>query len=132
MYGSWNPSELDDPDTTSVVSGENSPPIRRILLPGPGRLQHMCSALSCLSVREGRGETEVPVIFSQDLSDDRDDGDEPLPPQRRPEQEVWPTLYSCMSWRGQELPLNGLYSSASELPRSPKDMRNPKVKSKEG
>ena len=57
-------SELDDPDTISVVVEEELPPSRRIFL--SGRVQHKWLYLGCLSVREGRGETSVPVIFSQD------------------------------------------------------------------
>ena len=84
-YGSVKLSELDDPDTISEVVGDREPPSNMISSP-PGRLQHMWSSLPSLSVREGRGETSVPVIFSQVSGDD-----EFLhtPPQRRPEQEVW-------------------------------------------
>ena len=119
LYGSVNPSELDDPDTTSVVVRELTPPSNIILSPGPGSVQQRWSDLSCLSVREGRGETEVPVIFSQDRGDD-----ESQPPHRRPAQEVWWSLSSCRSWTGQELPLDGLYSS-TELYGNPPDMRKP-------
>ena len=76
-----NPSVLEDPDTISVVVGEYLPPSNIIL--SAGRLQQRWSCLFCLSVREGRGETSVPVILSQDCHED-----EPQPPQTRPEQEV--------------------------------------------
>ena len=40
MYGSENPSELDDPDTISVVVGDSEPPRRRIWVPPvPGSVQ---------------------------------------------------------------------------------------------
>ena len=73
-------------------------------------------------MREGRGETSVPVIFSQDRGDD-----ESPPPQTRPAQDVWPCLFSCRSWTGQELPLDGLNTSTffRELFGPPPDIRNP-------
>ena len=73
-------------------------------------------------MREGRGETEVPVIFSQDRDDD-----ESQPPQTRPAQEEWKYLFSCRSWTGQELPLDGLYSSTFllELSGHPPDIMKP-------
>ena len=88
-----------------------------------GRLQQRWPYLFCLSVREGRGETSVPVILSQDCHDD----DEPRPPQTRPPQEEWRHLYCCRSWTGQELPLTGLYSSAFllELSGAPPFIKNP-------
>ena len=110
LYGSVNPSVLDDPDTISVVVGEYLPPSNIIwLLPllGLGRVQQRWPYLSCLSVREGRGETSVPVIFSQDRPIDSIF----VPPQMRSPQELWPNLSSCRFWREQELPLEGLYSS---------------------
>ena len=74
-------------------------------------------------MREGRGETSVPVIFSQD----RDDDDEYPLPQTRPEQEEWDLLSSCRSWTGQELPLDGLNTSTflPELSGPPPDLMNP-------
>ena len=72
VYGKAKLSELDEPDTISVVVGECQPPRRRISFP-PGRLQQRWSSLSCLRVREGRGETSDPVIFSQDRDEDDDD-----------------------------------------------------------
>ena len=118
-----NPSELEDPDTISVVVGEYSPPSNIIL--SAVRLQQRCSSLHCLSVREVRGETSVPVILSQDSRDD----DVQPPPQTRPPQEEWAHLYCCRSWTGQELPLAGLYSSAFllELSVHPPLMRNPGI-----
>ena len=86
-----NPSELEDSDTISVVVGEYRPPSNMIL--SAVRLQQRWFTLFCLSVREGRGETSVPVILSQDCTDD----DESKPPQRRPPQEEWPRLASCRS-----------------------------------
>ena len=63
-------AELEDPETISVVVGESQPP-RIIIFPSsPGRLQQRWPSLFCLSVREGRGETSVPVILSQDCHDD--------------------------------------------------------------
>ena len=116
-------SELDDPDTISEVVGDREPPSNMISSP-PGRLQHMWSSLPLLSVREGRGETSVPVIFSQEWSVAGW-----LPPQTRPEQEVWKSLSSCRSWTGQELPLDGLYSSTffRELSGYPPDIMKPGI-----
>ena len=71
LYGRSKLLELDDPDTISVVVGDQLPPINIIFL--SGRLQHRWSDLFCLSVREGRGETSVPVILSQDRDDDDDE-----------------------------------------------------------
>ena len=119
-----NPSEVDDPDTISVVvAAENSPPSNMIL--SAGRLQQRWLSLFCLSLRDGRGETSVPVILSQDCSDD----DELWPPQTRPPQEECHALYCCRSWTGQELPLAGLYSSAFflELSGYPPVIRNPRI-----
>ena len=122
MYGSLKLSVLDDPDTISVVAGENQPP-RRMVLFSAGKVQHRLPALPALSVREARGETSVPDIFSQE----RDEF--PWPPQRRPEQEVWPSLASFRSWTGQELPLAGLYTSTFllELSGLPPEMINPGI-----
>ena len=53
---------LDIPVTTSVLVGEGAPPSRRVL--PSGRLQHRLP-LFCLRLRDGRGETTVPVILSQ-------------------------------------------------------------------
>ena len=76
--------KLDDPETTLVVVGEEPPPSSRIFPSLPGRLQQRWSYLACLSVRKGRGETSVPVIFSHDWIDD-----ESSPPQMRPPQLEW-------------------------------------------
>ena len=97
-------SELEDPDTISVVVWLSSPPRRRIFC--PGRLQHKWLNLGCLSVREGRGETSVPVIFSQDCG-------EKAPPHIRLEQLECSYLWFSRSWGGQEFPLVGLYNSKS-------------------
>ena len=107
---------------TSVVVGEKPPPSRRIPS-SPGSLQHRWPYLSSVRVREGRGETSVPVILTQDFHDD----DEPGPPQMRPPQLEWPFLYFCRSWTRQLFPVAGLYSSTflSELSGNPPDMRNP-------
>ena len=88
------------------------------MLPPPlGRLQHRWDDRFCLSVREGRGETSVPVILSQE---DCVVDDEPVPPHMRPEQEVGLYLPSSKSWRvGQEFPLahctlDGFHSSTTD------------------
>ena len=125
-YGRLKLSELDDSDTTSVVVGDSQPPIRRILS-SPGNFQQILPNLTCLSVREWRGETSIPVIFSHDLYWPMSNSLEP--PQTRPPQEEWEYLSSCRSWTGQELPLAGLYNSAFllELSGSPPVMRNPGI-----
>ena len=75
-----------------------------------------------MSVREGRGETAVPLFFSHDCPDDG-------PPQMRPLQLEWYALGCCRSWTGQELPLEGLYSSTFLLMLGgyPPEMRKPGI-----
>ena len=75
-------------------------------------------------MREGIKETSVPVIFSQDRPDE---DDEYQLPHTSPAQEVWYFLSSCRSWTGQELPLDGLYSSTFllELSGPPPDIIKP-------
>ena len=107
MYGRTKLAELEDPETTSVVVGEEVPPNNITFPSSPGRLQQRCNLLSSLSVREGREETSEPLTFSHDLSDD-----DVLPPQMRPPQLEWRYLSCCRSWTVQELPLEGLYSSS--------------------
>ena len=95
------------------------------MLSSPGSVQQRKLNLFFLSVREGRGETSVPVIFSQDRPDD-----EAGPPQTRPEQEMWLRLATCRSWTGQEVPLpDGLNSSTFLLMLSgnPPDIRKPGI-----
>ena len=92
--------------------------------PSPGKVQHRWSRLLCWSVREGRGETSVPLIFSQD----RVEAESKFPPPHRsPEQAVCFSRASCRSWTGQEWPLEGLKTSTAllELPGLPPEMRNP-------
>ena len=122
-YGRLKLPELDDPETISVVVGESWPP-RIIIFPSsPGRLQQRWPHLSCLSVREGRGETSVPVIFPQDRPDD---DEPPQPPQTSPAQEEWRHLSSCRSWTGTELPLDGLNTSTFlKLSGYPPDIMSP-------
>ena len=122
IYGSLKLSVLEDPDTISVVVGENQPPSRMVLF-SAGKVQHRLPALPALSAREARGETSIPDIFSQE----RDEF--PWPPQRRPVQEVWPTLASSRSRTGQDLPLAGLYTSTFllELSGFPPEIINPGI-----
>ena len=115
-------SELSVSETNSVVVGESSPPSRRMLLLSPGRLQHRWFILLCLSVREGRGEISVPVIFRQDCDDD-----EYQPPHRRLEQELCLYLSPGRSCTVHELPLTGLNTSALLMAPSPPVMRTPAV-----
>ena len=123
LYSRVKLSELSVSETNSVVVGDSIPPSRRMLLLSPGRLPHRCLYLLCLSVREGRGEISVPVIFRQDCRDD----DECQSPQRRSEQELWLYLLSGRSCTGQELPLTGLNTSALMSSSSPPVMRTPAV-----
>ena len=104
----------------SVVLGEEEPPRRRIPS-SPGSLQQRWASLSSVRMREGRGETSVPVYLSQDRDDDVQ------PPQMRLPQLVWPSLFCSRSWPGQVFPLAGLYSSTFliELSGYPPVMRNP-------
>ena len=101
---------------------ESEPPSNKILSP-PGKLQQRWRPLFCLRVREGTNETSVPLIFKHDRSDDESE-----PPQRRPEQEEWllPAQSSGMSWRVQEVRLDGLYNNTVFLD-PPSVMRNPGI-----
>ena len=106
----------------SVVVGDDSPPRRRRWPSSPGKLQQRCCLLSCVRLREGRGENSVPVYLSQDRDDDVQ------PPQMRLPQLVWPSLFCSRSWPGQVFPLAGLYSSTFLMELSvgyPPVMRNP-------
>ena len=105
----------------SVVVGDDSPPRRRRWPSSPGKLQQRCCLLSSVRLKEGRGETSVPVYLSQDRDDDVQ------PPQMRLPQLVWPSLSCCRSWKRQVFPLAGLYSSTflEEVSGSPPDTRNP-------
>ena len=126
LYGSLKAILLDAPDTISVVVWERRPPNKMILF-SPGRLQQRCPSLSWLSVRDGRGETSVPLILKQDLNAAVE---ESPPPQIRPEHAVCWYQPSSRSWMGQELPLEGLYSSTFLINLFgvlPPDMMNPRI-----
>ena len=77
-----------------------------------------------MRVREGRGDTSVPVILSQDCHDDGSKS-----PQMRPPQLEWRRLSCCRSWTRQLFPVAGLYSSTFllELSGHPPDKRNPGI-----